>query len=95
MKWADWKEQAEDSPRPFMITYMSGAAVGVIVIVLGGLMIASPYGKYHTTNRSPVWGVIVLGVGVLILSASIALTIMAAGYWIVERRRKRDQILHP
>ncbi len=63
-------------------------------MVLGGLMTASPYGKY-SSNRSPVWGDIVLGVGVLILSASIALTIMAVGCWIVERRRKRDEILHP
>jgi hypothetical protein len=79
---------------------LSGAAGGVIVIVVGGLMTASPsmttsaYGNY-TIHRSPVWGVIVLGVGVLILSASIALTIMAVGYWTVERRRKKDEILHP
>lgn len=95
MKWADWKEQVQNSPRPFIVTYLSGAAVGVIVIVLGGLMTASPYGQYHTSHRSPVWGVIVLSVGVLILSASVALIIMAVGYWSMEWRRKRDEILHP
>lgn len=99
MKWADWKEQVQDSPRPFILTYLVGAAGGVIIIVVGGLMAASPsmdtsrYG--YPIHRYPVVGVIVLGVGVLILSASIALTIMAVGYWAVERRRKKDEILHP
>jgi len=57
-------------------------------------MTASPYGR-HSSRGSPVWGIIVLGVGVLILSASIALTVMAVGYWMTGRRRKRDEILHP
>jgi len=94
VRWTDWKERVRDSPRPFLSTYSAGAAAGVVVIVLGGLMTASPYGR-HSSRGSPVWGIIVLGVGVLILSASIALTVMAVGYWMTGRRRKRDEILHP
>ncbi len=56
-------------------------------------MDTSRYG--YPIHQFPVVGLIVLGVGVLILLASIALTIMAVGYGAVERRRKQDEILHP
>src|SRR5580704_17568341 len=90
-----WVAKARIEPKETMEADLVIAAVGLIVIVLGGLVaVAGVHPKWqsiHNNSPAPLLGNIMAGFGLLIVAVGVILLLVNTVIWISRRMRRRSE----
>jgi hypothetical protein len=90
MRWGEWVSKVRSDPKEHMEADLSIAAVGLVVVVLGGILAVAGFHprvqSIHDNTPAPLAGNIVAAVGALmvllgLVLAAVNLVIWMSGRW--------------